>query len=255
MISGRRSSNTGLAARGVCRRLRVAEVSAGFGGPARDLDWSVITWNGRSWIRRDASANCGGSNQLDPPSVASAYTAPFTTPLTFNASSSPDQTPGIFGAEATAEWRNAVAARAHPRAGRSRVGRRPSARHPGTTRCGGRDNAHADAGEGSGPRCGARRQSRFWRRDGMDRCDRRQRLGCCLKLEQDIVYRRLVLKCDFGRSRWKVTARRKYGPAAIRLPIGQPCRLARSASDGLQPPTRHEPRSTPSAAHPCGCSS
>jgi hypothetical protein len=38
----------------------------------------------------DASASCSGSSQLDPPSASSVCTVQFTTPSTFNATSSPD---------------------------------------------------------------------------------------------------------------------------------------------------------------------
>jgi transposase-like protein len=38
----------------------------------------------------DASASCNGSSQLDPPSASLASTVRFTTPSTFNATSSPN---------------------------------------------------------------------------------------------------------------------------------------------------------------------
>jgi hypothetical protein len=37
----------------------------------------------------DARPSCSGSSQLDPPSASSVCTARFTTPSTFNATSSP----------------------------------------------------------------------------------------------------------------------------------------------------------------------
>ena len=58
--------------------------------------------------RDDASASCSGSSQLDPLSASSACTVQFTTPSTFNATSSPDPHCGSSG-RSPAQWQDAVA--------------------------------------------------------------------------------------------------------------------------------------------------
>ena len=70
-------------------RLRVPTSAIDLSGMSRGF---AKTIGRRIRIRQcdDASASCSGSSQLDPLSASSACTVQFTTPSTFNATSSPD---------------------------------------------------------------------------------------------------------------------------------------------------------------------